>query len=79
MSHAYRRNVRNLDQMKRFEVAHVTVEVDEAEQTFALIPGEAINAKDRKPLFSGVITEDMGMQLRNLTNEIEEIIIRGRA
>ena len=79
MSHAYRRNVRNLDQMKRFEVAHVTVEVDEAEQTFALIPGEAINAKDRKPLFSGVITEDMGMQLRILTNEIEEIIIRGRA
>lgn len=79
MSHAYRRSVRNLDQMKRFEVAHVTVEVDEAEQTFALIPGEALNAKDRKPLFSGIITEDMGMQLRILTNEIEEIILRGRA
>lgn len=78
MSHAYRRNVRNLDQMKRFEVAHVTVEVDEAEQTFALIPGEALNAKDRKPLFSGIITEDMGMQLRILTNEIEEIILRGK-
>ena len=78
MSHAYRRNVRNLDQMKRFEVAHVTVEVDEAEQTFALIPGKALNAKDRKPLFSGIITEDMGMQLRILTNEIEEIILRGK-
>ena len=77
MSHAYRRDVRNLDHMKRFEVAHVTVEVNEAEQTFALIPGEAINAKERKPLFSGIITEDMGMQLRILTNEIEEIIIRG--
>ena len=78
MSHAYRRNGRNLDQMKRFEVAHVTVEVDEAEHTFALIPGEALNAKDRKPLFSGIITEDMGMQLRILTNEIEEIILRGK-
>ena len=79
MSHAYRRDVRNLDHMKRFEVSHVTVEVNEAEQTFALIPGEAINVKDRKPLFSGIITDDMGVQLRILTNEIEEIILRGRA
>ena len=78
-SHAYRRSVRNLDAMTRLEVAHVTFELSEKDQTFALIPGQALNAKDRKPLFSGIITKEMGVQLRILANEIEEIIIRGEA
>ena len=36
--------------MQRFEVAHITFEVDEKEKTFALIAGKAMQAKDRKPL-----------------------------
>ena len=76
--HGYRRSVRNLNDMQRFEVAHITFEVDEKEQTFALIPGEAITSKDRKPLFSGIITEEMGTQLRVLGSEIEEIALRGQ-
>ena len=41
--------------MQRFEVAHITFEVDEKEKTFALIAGKAMQAKDRKPLFSGCL------------------------
>ena len=78
-SHGYRRSIRNLDAMTRLEVAHITFELSEKDQTFALIPGEAINAKDRKPLFSGVITKEMGEKLRVLANEIEELILRGEA
>lgn len=51
---------------------------DEKEKTFALIAGKAMQAKDRKPLFSGVITEEMGTQLRILGNEIEEMTLRGQ-
>lgn len=64
--------------MKRFQVAHITFEIDEKENTFALIAGEAINAGQRKPLFSGVITEMMGTEMRILGNEIEEICMRGQ-
>ena len=76
--HNFRRKIRNLDYMQRFEVAHITFEVDEKEKTFALIAGKAMQEKDRKPLFSGVITEEMGTQLRILGNEIEEMTLRGQ-
>ena len=64
--------------MKRFQVAHITFEIDEKEKTFALIAGEAENASQRKPLFSGIITEMMGTELRILGNEIEEMCIRNQ-
>ena len=64
--------------MKKFQVAHITFEIDEKEKTFALIAGEAENASQRKPLFSGIITEMMGTELRILGNEIEEMCIRNQ-
>ena len=64
--------------MKKFQVAHITFEIDEKEKTFALIAGEAENANQRKPLFSGIITEMMGTELRILGNEIEEMCIRNQ-
>ena len=64
--------------MKRFQVAHITFEIDEKENTFALIAGEAENASQRKPLFSGVITDMMGTEMRVLGSELEEIILRSK-
>jgi hypothetical protein len=55
------------------EVAHVTFEISEENKTFALVAGEAVSAKDRRPLFSGHITDDMWKQLVNLANRIKAI------
>jgi hypothetical protein len=56
-----------------YEVAHVTFEISEENKTFALVAGEAVSAKDRRPLFSGHITDDMWKQLVNLANRIKAI------
>ena len=56
-----------------YEVAHVTFEISEEHKTFALIAGEAVSAKDRRPLFSGHITDDMWKQLANLAYRVREI------
>lgn len=56
-----------------YEVAHVTFEISEEHKTFALIAGEAVSAKDRRPLFSGHITDDMWAQLTILANRIKAI------
>lgn len=64
-----------------FQVAHVTVEViDHPEHgaTFALIAGEAVHARDRRPLFSGHVEVGMGTQLRRLAHRIDEIEARMR-
>ena len=39
---------------EHYEVAHVTFELSKKDHTFALIAGEALTARDRRPLFSGV-------------------------
>jgi hypothetical protein len=56
-----------------YEVANVTFEISEENKTFALVAGEAVSAKDRRPLFSGHITDDMWKQLVNLANRIKAI------
>jgi hypothetical protein len=56
-----------------YEVAHVTFEISEEHKTFALIAGEAVSAKDRRPLFSGHITDDMWKQLVNLADRVKAI------
>ena len=61
---------------RAYQVAHITFEIDVDECTFSLIPGEAVHAKDRKPLFSGCIEGGMGFQLRMLADEIDNIRIK---
>ena len=41
----------------------MTFELSKKDHTFALIAGEALTARDRRPLFSGVITEHMAEEL----------------
>lgn len=65
---------------EQFEVAHITFEVIEHPtngNTFALIPGQAMHAKDRKPLFSGHIEKGMGTALRKLAHRIDELEQKG--
>lgn len=54
-------------------MAHVTFELDQSACTFSLKAGEAFYAKDRRALFSGHITPDMGLQLRQLAEAVEDI------
>jgi len=52
--------------VKACEVAHITFQINTKDKTFSLVPGEAVHSKDRKPLFSGVITPEMPGQLEQL-------------
>tara|TARA_R100001510_G_scaffold54088_1_gene56350 strand:- start:226 stop:441 length:216 start_codon:yes stop_codon:yes gene_type:complete len=52
--------------LKTCEVAHITFQINTKEKTFSLIPGEALHSRDRKPLFSGVVTNEMPDQLEQL-------------
>lgn len=64
-----------------YPIAHITVEViDHPEHgaTFALIAGEALHARDRRPLFSGHVEAGMGTQLRRLAHRIDELEDRMR-
>lgn len=58
---------------QKLQVAHVTFELDQSACTFSLIAGEAVHAKDRRALFSGHITPEMGLQLRTLAEAVEDI------
>ncbi len=58
---------------EHFEVGHITFELSEENKTFALVAGQATNAKDRRPLFSGTIEKGMGTALRRLAHKIDDI------
>lgn len=58
---------------ERYEVAHITFELSKKDHTFALIAGEALTAKDRRPLFSGVITEHMAVELEVVAWRIRQL------
>lgn len=61
---------------EQFPVGHITFEVLDHPQngkTFALIAGDAVSAKDRRPLFSGHIQKGMGRQLRQLAHRLDEL------
>ena len=61
---------------EQFRVAHVTFEIIDHPQdgvTFALIAGDAVTAKDRRPLFSGYVTEQMHEQLRALAFRLRQL------
>ncbi len=65
-----------------FEVGHVTFEIadhPETGATFALIAGQAMHARDRRPLFTGHVRPGMATQLRKLAHRLDEIEARGVA
>lgn len=55
---------------QHFKVAHLTFELTDT--TFALIAGEAVLEKDRRPLFTGVITKGIATELRRLAHHFDE-------
>lgn len=60
-----------------YQVAHVTFEIsrtDHSGPTFALIAGEALHPKDRRPLFTGHVNDQMPAQLRQLAYALENMI-----
>jgi len=59
-----------------FEAGHVTFELcDHPDNgvTFALIAGEALSARDRRPLFAGHVPRGMATQLRKLAHRLDEL------
>ncbi len=59
-----------------FEVGHVTFEVADHPDngvTFALIAGEGVDAKARRPMFTGHVTRGMATQLRRLAHHIDDL------
>tara|TARA_S200002703_G_scaffold156866_2_gene163417 strand:+ start:287 stop:613 length:327 start_codon:yes stop_codon:yes gene_type:complete len=66
---------------KFFQVGHVTYEINNSEEhglTFSLIAGEALSAKDRKPLFSGFVETGMVEELRTLALYLKELQLRDK-
>jgi hypothetical protein len=60
----------------RHAVAHVTFEVREnahGGNTFALVAGDAAQAKDRRPFFTGFIEPGMAAQLRDLARKLDQM------
>ena len=55
---------------EQFKVNHLTFELTET--TYAVIAGEAVHAKDRRPLFTGVITKGTATELRRLAHQFDE-------
>ena len=60
---------------EHYEVAHITFELSQKDHTFALIAGEALTARDRRPLFSGVITENMAVELEVVAWRIRQFML----
>ena len=59
-----------------FPVGHVLFEVcdhPEHGRTFALFAGEATEAKQRAPLFTGFVQRGMATQLRRLAHRFDEL------
>jgi len=79
-SHSVKARARHPDPVtfarEQHQVNHILFELinhPQAGFTFALIAGEAVNAKDRKPLFTGHVSDDMPEQLHQLASRIEEL------
>ena len=55
------------------QVGHITFEFSRKNKTFALKACEAANAKDRRPLFSGLIEKGMHKELLRLASVFRQI------
>jgi len=61
---------------ERFEVGLISLEYGDHREdgrTFALIAGQALEAKDRRPLFTGYVKKGMATQLRKLAHRFDEM------
>lgn len=61
---------------EQFKVDRITFEIcDHPENgvTYALIAGEAVHKKDRRPLFSGHVARGMAKELRKLAHRLDEL------
>ena len=75
-SHSMKSKSRHPDKEREtYQVGHITFEIceDKYGATFALIAGEAAEAKDRRPLFSGHISAGMYEELRALAYRIKQL------
>ena len=61
-------------QRERLTVGHITFELSPRDKTFALIAGDAVQAKDRRPLFSGLIEPQMEKELRKVAFRMKTIL-----
>tara|TARA_B100000902_G_scaffold205413_1_gene195853 strand:+ start:152 stop:409 length:258 start_codon:yes stop_codon:yes gene_type:complete len=61
-------------QRERITVGHITFELSSRDKTFALIAGDAVQAKDRRPLFSGLIEPEMEKELRRVAFRMKTIL-----
>ena len=61
-------------QRERITVGHITFELSTRDKTFALVAGDAEQAKDRKPLFTGFIEPEMEKELRKVAFRMKTIL-----
>ena len=61
-------------QRERITVGHITFELSTRDKTFALVAGDAEQAKDRKPLFTGFIEPEMEQELRKVAFRMKTIL-----
>jgi len=61
-------------QRERITVGHITFELSARDKTFSLISGDAEQAKDRRPLFTGFIEPEMEKELRRVAFRMKTIL-----
>ena len=61
-------------QRERLTVGHITFELSPRDKPFALVAGDAVQAKDRRPLFSGLIEPQMEKELRRVAFRMKTIL-----
>ena len=73
-THTLKSNRRHPDaDRQRIQVGHITFEYSIKNKTFALKACEAVNAKDRRPLFTGFIEKGMHKELLRLASGFRQI------
>lgn len=55
------------------QVGHICFEFSEEHGSFALIAGQAVDAKNRRPLFTGFVSKGMARQLREIAHRFDQI------
>ena len=73
-THTLKSNRRHPDADRQcIQVGHITFEYSTKNKTFALKACEAVNAKDRRPLFTGFIEKGMHKELLRLASVFRQI------
>ena len=73
-THSLKANRRHPDaDRQRIQVGHITFEYSRKNKTVCLKAWEAVNAKDRRPLFTGFIEKGMAEELMRLASVFRQI------